>query len=88
MNRSLILENASLEDIRAIVREELKILKPEPDDKIISRRDAARKLGICLPTLDKAIDEGKLKAFRLNNRVLLKTSDIEAGLKRKAPRSK
>ena len=67
--------------IKEAVREELSAINPmNSEDHLNSRKEAAQKLGICLVSLDKLINEGKLKGFRVNGRVLIKDHDLEAAL--------
>ena len=40
--------------------------------RLISRKEACRRMGITLPTLDKAIRRGDIEAVRIGGRVLIK----------------
>ncbi len=44
----------------------------EKPEKFISRKEACRRMGITLPTLDKAIKRGDIEAVRIGGRVLIK----------------
>lgn len=44
----------------------------EKPEKFISRKEACRRMGITLPTLDKAIKRGDVEAVRIGGRVLIK----------------
>lgn len=68
------------EKIKNVFRDELHKSKDNlsntPKEKYLSRKDAAQVLNISLPTLSKHIKEGKIPAYRIGNRVLLKLSDL------------
>ena len=49
---------------------------PQKEVKYISRQQARIKLGISMPTLDKAIDDGTLKGYRIGGRILLKENEL------------
>ncbi|NLO04098.1 MAG: excisionase family DNA-binding protein [Bacteroidales bacterium] len=44
----------------------------EKPERFISRKEACRRMGITLPTLDKAIRRGDIEAVRIGGRVLIK----------------
>jgi excisionase family DNA binding protein len=44
----------------------------EKPEKFISRKEACKRMGITLPTLDKAIKRGDVQAVRIGGRVLIK----------------
>ncbi len=45
-----------------------------------TRKEVAEKLHISLPTLNEYTKSGKLRAYRINGRVLYREQDIEAAL--------
>ena len=49
---------------------------PTKEVKYTSRQQARIKLGISMPTLDKAIDDGTLKGYRIGGRILLKENEL------------
>lgn len=69
-------------DLREIVREvlleEVPKLIPQKstEGKYYTRKEAAKRARITMPTLDKYIQEGKIKAHRLGRRVLFSDEDI------------
>lgn len=48
----------------------------------LTREQAAEVLHVSIPTLDKAIKDKKLKAYRIGNRVLIKKDEIHGSLKK------
>jgi excisionase family DNA binding protein len=80
MQNSIILQNVDEARLKEIVseaiREQLAIDSPKTD-KFISRAEARKRLGICYPTLDRALSQGVLKGYRIGGRILLKESEIE-----------
>lgn len=47
---------------------------------LLSRNEAARYLGISLPTLSKLTAKGRLKSYRLGNLIKYKLEDLETAL--------
>lgn len=80
MTNGIILENINREGLQEIiqgaVRIELSSLQPKKEDQFKTRKEMAEKLRISLVTLDKAVRDGKLKAFRLNGRILFRDSEL------------
>jgi excisionase family DNA binding protein len=76
MNKPTSIEIVTSEHLREIVREviveEVPKLIPQKstEGKYYTRKEAAKRARITLPTLDKYIQEGKIKAHRLGRRVL------------------
>ncbi len=62
------------QQIRAIITETVTnaLNDYEKPEKFISRKEACRRMGITLPTLDKAIKRGDIQAVRIGGRVLIK----------------
>ena len=82
MKNSTSIEIVSSENLKEIVREVLaeEVPKLIPQQKTsqtyYTRKEAAKRARITLPTLDKYIQEGKIKAHRLGRRVLFSEEDI------------
>jgi len=57
-------------DIKTILRN-----RPE-ESRFISREEARKKLGISMPTLDKALKDGTLIGHRIRGRILLKETEL------------
>jgi excisionase family DNA binding protein len=83
MKNSTSIEIVTPSDLREIVREviveEVTKLIPQKStgQKYYTRKEAAKKARITMPTLDKYIQEGKIKAHRLGRRVLFSEEDIK-----------
>lgn len=72
------------EIIKDAVKEEYNRLLPcinSQEDKLLSRKQAAQKLGVSLPTLWKITKSGALPALKLGGRILYKNSELMACLK-------
>ena len=82
MKQSTTIEIVTPEYLKEIVREvlaeEVPKLIPQQNttQKHYTRKEAAARARITLPTLDKYIQEGKIKAHRLGRRVLFSEDDI------------
>lgn len=60
---------------KAVVEE----LKAQPQDiRTVSRQEAAKSLGISLPTLDNLIKDGTLRAVKAGRRVVIKETEIQS----------
>lgn len=55
--------------------------KKPPKDKFITRKEAAKKLRVSLPTLGGHVKKGLIQAHKFGSRVLFKESDIIHALK-------
>lgn len=80
MTESIILQNLSPEGLKDLFKEAVKEVieaAVKPPDKFLSRREAAEKLGICLPTIDKMIKRGAFPSYRIEGRVVLKESELK-----------
>lgn len=68
-----------LSSIREIVREEVieaqKAQVKEP--RYYNKREAAKKLGVCVSSIYNWMQEGKLKGHKAGRRVIFKESDLE-----------
>ena len=86
MNKSTSIEIVTSEHLREIVREviveEVPKLIPQKstDGKYYTRKEVAKRARITMPTLDKYIQEGKIKAHRLGRRVLFSDEDIKQAI--------
>jgi excisionase family DNA binding protein len=49
-------------------------------DQLLTRNDVAKQLRVSLPTLHDWTKNGKIKAYRIGNRVLYKPSDVSSAL--------
>jgi len=82
MVTSIILENLNREDLKAIISEAIKEslpAAPEPD-KYLSRQQVRQRLGVSLPSLDKQISNGTIRAQRIGGRVLITEADLKKAL--------
>jgi excisionase family DNA binding protein len=69
-------------DIAQVVREEISAhhAAPAEPEQLLTRKDAARLLGITLPTLRAYTRSGLLKGYRIGSRVRYKRSEVINGL--------
>ncbi len=58
---------------------------PPPANEYITRKEAAAMLHLSLNTLDTYSQEGKLKAYRIGNRILYKAGEINEALRLMKP---
>ncbi len=70
------------EIIREVIVEEVPKLIPQRSsgEKYYTRKEAAKRARITMPTLDKYIQEGKIKAHRLGRRVLFSEDEIKKAI--------
>lgn len=86
MKNSTSIEIVSSENLKEIVREviveEIPKLLPQKstEGKYYTRKEAAKRARITMPTLDKYIQEGKIKAHRLGRRVLFSEDEIKKAI--------
>jgi len=90
MQNSILLENITREEffteLREIVSQVLdKRLKPEPTQLYVTKKEAAAKLRLSLPTLGRLTSDGTLHGYRVGRRVLYKADEIENALKEIQP---
>jgi len=85
---NLILHQTPLEDITAIIVEAVadqfkkcQLNKPDEPEKIFTREETCKRLGISLPTLWQYTKSGKIKAVRIGSRIRYRKSDIDSALK-------
>ena len=70
------------EIVREVIVEEVPKLIPQKTsgEKYYTRKETAKRARITMPTLDKYILEGKIKAHRLGRRVLFSEEDIRSAV--------
>ncbi len=86
MEQGILIQQASLSDIEAVVRKVLDDLKPQKREdsiRLLTRAEAAKMLRISLPTLADWTRQGMIPAQRIGRRVLYAISDIENTLEGK-----
>ena len=79
-NPVFLLDRISLEEkLRNIIREELQILsqKINREPKILTREQAAEKLGVCPNTISDYIKRGQLKNRGIGRKILILETDLE-----------
>ena len=88
--QSILIQQASLSDIEAVVRkvlddilDDLKLQKSEDSIRLLTRTEAAQMLRISLPTLAAWTRQGMIPAQRIGRRDLYAISDIENTLEGK-----
>lgn len=79
-NPVFLLDRISLEEkLRTIIREELQILsqKINREPKILTRENAAQKLGVCPNTISDYVKRGQLKNRGIGRKILILETDLE-----------
>jgi len=81
MANSTLLENITPDELesrieKAVNRAISKIAPITEQDAFITREEAGKRLHLSLVTIDKNIHEGRLKAYRIGGRVLLRESEL------------
>lgn len=73
-------ENISGEDLKIMIQQAVQSglsgLPVKKETRYLTRGEVAQKLHLSLPTVDRAITEGRLKAYRIGGRVLLREDEI------------
>ena len=77
MENAILIKNISEDELRQIIRQELVNVKLKPDENFKTRAEIAKKLRVSVVSLDKAVRDGRIKAVRLNGRILFRESDIK-----------
>lgn len=72
--------HALREEVQALRRKE----SPEGPDALLTREEAAERLGISERTLDDMADAGEIQPVRIRGRVLYAPGTLEAYIRRKA----
>ena len=80
MTNSIFIEHiGTREELKTIIQEAIGDYfgdaKPK-QEKYLSRAEVKKRLGICYPTLDKALDKGELIGYRIGGRILMKESEL------------
>lgn len=80
MDQQIVLSPVSLTDlvneiVRAIRADMDTAAAPQPE-KLLTRRETAKKLHVTLPTLRDYTRRGYLKGYRIGNRVLYKRNEV------------
>lgn len=82
-----VLVDGLREEVHAL-REEVQALRrkesPEGPDALLTREEAAERLGISERTLDDMADRGEIQPVRIRGRVLYAPETLEAFIRRKA----
>lgn len=86
MQNSILLENITSDELftkfRELISEELsKRLQPEVPQVYITKKEAAAKLRLSLPTLDRLTADGTIHGYRMGRRVLYRADEIDQALK-------
>lgn len=68
-----------LQTLRGLIREELQAMQPK-ETKYLSRKEAADKLKISLPTLSSWVNKGMIRQSKLGNRVLFEEQDVQSAI--------
>jgi excisionase family DNA binding protein len=80
MDNSILLHNIEPEGLKTLIAEAvskaLTAAKPKPQDNYLTRFEVASKLHVSLPTVDKYIRDGKVKAVRVGRRLLFLESEL------------
>lgn len=70
-----------VEKIKPILSKSSNALQSTPEDTLLTRKEAAKKLKVSEPTLRKMYTEGTLKAYGIGTRrIRLKNSDVLSAL--------
>lgn len=73
--------------IRSEVTSEISALSQKIDESLnqayITRHEAAKRLGISLPTLDSRVKDGTIKGYRVGNRTRFRLAEINLKLPEK-----
>jgi excisionase family DNA binding protein len=63
------------------IKEIIQFPEPEKKSKLLSRNQVAEYLHISLPTLNEWTKLGWLKSYKIGNRVLYKSDEVDKGLR-------
>ena len=71
------------ERVEAKFKDFIQQLEHKPkEEEYESKKDTCKRYKVSMPTVDKAIKNGVFPAYRIGARILLKRSEVDAGLKR------
>lgn len=80
----LYLYGISIDELRIFLEENLNEILPRllktDQTKLLTRKEAALLLRISLPTLHKWTREGRIKAYRISNKIRYKQTELERSL--------
>ena len=84
---NIILSPIPLKDFEALIRDCIRSLNyknhspvPHPETEYITRQEAAKILGISLPTLNDWSKRGIIPSYRIASRIRYKKAEVEASL--------
>jgi excisionase family DNA binding protein len=87
-NGDVILHSTTKSDLKTLIAETFKeelttffSKDKKSDDRLLTRKQVAERLGISLPTLNLWTKEGIVPAVRLNSSVRYRMADVEAAMK-------
>ena len=61
--------------------------KPQPETQLLTRKEAAKLLGVSLPTILDWTKKGKITGYRISSRIRYKRAEIENSLSKIKTRS-
>lgn len=87
MDQQIILTPVPLNElvgeiVRAVRADMGAASEPPPEERLLTRTETAKELHVTLPTLRRYTREGKVKGYRIGNRVLYKRNEVLAALQR------
>lgn len=81
---SLPLKQLTMELTEAVFNKVAPLLqaanRPQPETELLSRKDAAKLLGVSLPTILDWTKTGKITGYRISSRIRYKRHELEASL--------
>lgn len=88
-NTKIILTQLTMEELQTAITQAVKTeiapivknIQPTPPElRFISRSEVCKLFGVSLPTIDNWTRTGKLKGYRIGNRIRYKASEVEKSL--------
>lgn len=91
MNSLIILQGLSIDELLSRIEniiekkleEKLALLKPSKEWRYMSRKEVAELLKISLPTVHTWMKEGLIPSYRIGNRILFKSNEVENSIKKR-----
>ncbi len=87
-DKDFVLHSSSRSELKGLIAETVKEQLSEffnkgkeSDNRLLSRKEVAKLLGVSLPTLHRWTMDGTIKAFRVGRSVRYKMNDVEDALK-------
>ncbi len=85
----MLFTQLTIPELRKVFRQELEkydadkqnnspLTQPPAEIKYLSRKEAAKRLSVSLPTLQDWVKKGIISAYRINSRVLFKENELLA----------